>query len=79
MEALLRTLLPLTATGSILILIMLALKSVVGKRLSMTWQYYIWLLVLARLCIPWFPAVEGIPALLPAPETSIFSAVPAVT
>jgi beta-lactamase regulating signal transducer with metallopeptidase domain len=46
------TVLSLSASGSILALILLALRPVLKNKVSKAFQYYIWLLVLLRLALP---------------------------
>jgi|AGTN01.2.fsa_nt_gi Antirepressor regulating drug resistance, predicted signal transduction N-terminal membrane component len=46
------TILSLSASGSVLALILLALRPLLKNRVSKTFQYYIWLLVLLRLALP---------------------------
>ena len=55
MSYLVKLLLSLSLSGSLLLLLLLALKPWYQKRLSQTWQYYIWLIVVARFLIPWNP------------------------
>lgn len=45
----------LGATASILILIILLIKKIFNKTLSPKWHYYIWILLLIRLLIPFYP------------------------
>ena len=45
----------LGATGSILILLILLVKKIFNKVLSSNWHYYIWILLLIRLLIPYYP------------------------
>lgn len=47
--------LSLSISGSILALILLALKPLIKNRLSQTWQYYIWLIIILRLLLPFGP------------------------
>ena len=47
-----RILLALTASGSVLIALLLFLKALLGKRLSSTVYYYLWLLVMLRFVLP---------------------------
>ena len=47
-----RILLALTASGSVLIALLLLLKALLGKRLSSTVYYYLWLLVMLRFVLP---------------------------
>ena len=46
------TILSLSASGSILALILFALRPLLKNKVSKTFQYYIWLLVLLRLALP---------------------------
>ena len=55
MPELLKTLLSLSLSGTLLILLLLLLRPVYRNRLSKRWQYYIWLLVIARLLLPLTP------------------------
>lgn len=56
------TLLPLlfslSLSGSVLILVLFLCKPFYQKRLSRRWQYYIWLVVIARLLLPFAPKVN---------------------
>jgi len=52
MNNLMLTVVSLSVSGSILIAILLLLKPVIKTKLSHRWQYYIWLVVVARLLIP---------------------------
>ena len=47
----------LSLSGALLTLLLAALRPLF-KHLSRTWQYYIWLLVILRLLIPWSPEVN---------------------
>ncbi|MDR1753406.1 MAG: M56 family metallopeptidase, partial [Eubacterium sp.] len=50
--------LSLSASGSILALILFMLKPLVKNRLSQTWQYYIWLAVILRFLLPLTPEIS---------------------
>jgi beta-lactamase regulating signal transducer with metallopeptidase domain len=50
--------LSLSVSGSLLALIMFALKPVIKKRLGQTWQYYIWLVVVLRFLLPFTPQIS---------------------
>ncbi len=52
MSSVLVTILSLSISGSILALILVALRPLLKNRVSKTFQYYIWLLVLLRLALP---------------------------
>lgn len=50
--------LSLSVSGSIVALILFIVKLILKDRLSKTWHYYIWLVVIARLLIPYSPQVS---------------------
>jgi len=52
MNSLIFTVLSLSLSGSIFIALLFLSKPLYKERLSRTWQYYIWLIVVARLLIP---------------------------
>ena len=81
MNELLKTVLSLSLSGSLLILVLLLSKQLLRKRMSRRWQYYIWLVVVARLLLPFTPEANlmralyqgfngGIEQLEPAPPSS---------
>lgn len=55
MNELFKLFLSLTFSGSLLILAFLLCRPLLKDRVSRQWQYYIWLLVIARLLIPAAP------------------------
>ena len=55
MNELLKIILSLSVSGALLILVLLLFKPLVKDRLSKRWQYYIWLVVVARLLLPFAP------------------------
>lgn len=55
MTVLLRTLLSLALSGSVLILLLLLLLPRLRARTSRRWQYYIWLAAVLRLLVPFAP------------------------
>ncbi len=72
MSYLVKLLLSLSLSGSLLLLLLLALKPWYQKRLSQTWQYYIWLAVALRFILP-LPPIIKLPAqnqLFPSTEPS---------
>ena len=44
-----------SAMASVLIIILLFVKLVLGNRLGAAWHYYLWFLLLIRLLVPYFP------------------------
>lgn len=55
MNALLKIILSLSLSGGLLILVFLLCKPLIKDKLSKRWQYYIWLIVVARLLLPFTP------------------------
>lgn len=55
MNEMLKTVLSLSLSGTLLILLLFSLRSLFKERLSKRWQYYIWLVVVARLLVPFAP------------------------
>lgn len=58
MNELLKIILSLSLSGTILILFLLFLRPLYQNRLSKRWQYYIWLLVIVRLLLPLTPGTS---------------------
>lgn len=58
MSVLMKIVFSLSLSGSLLILILLLCKPLFRNRFSRQWQYYIWLVVIARLMIPAAPEVS---------------------
>lgn len=52
MNACLKIILSLSLSGSILILMLILLRPIIRPRFSKRWQYYIWLIVIARMLFP---------------------------
>ena len=55
MNAVLKIFLSMSVSGSLLILALLLGKGLLKDKLSRQWQYYIWLVVLLRLLLPFGP------------------------
>lgn len=53
-----KTVLFMSVSGSLLIMILLAGKRFLKNKLSRQWQYYIWLIVLLRLLLPFDPEIN---------------------
>ncbi|MGF7058462.1 M56 family metallopeptidase [Brassicibacter mesophilus] len=53
MNEILKLFFSLSVSGSIVALIIFALKPLLKDRLSKTWQYYIWLIVIMRMIVPY--------------------------
>ena len=63
MNEALKVVLSLSLSGSLLILLLLLLRPLFKGRLSKRWQYYIWLVVVARLLLPFAPETNLMGAL----------------
>lgn len=50
--------LSLSVSGTILALILLALRLLIKNKLSQTWQYYVWLVVILRFLLPFTPQIS---------------------
>ena len=55
MNAVLKTFLSMSFSGSLLILALLSGKRLLKDKISRQWQYYIWLIVILRLLFPFGP------------------------
>lgn len=55
MNYIFKVVLSLSISGSILILFFLVCKRLLKDRISRQWQYYIWIIVIARLLLPFAP------------------------
>ena len=80
MSELMKSVLSLSLSGSLLILLLLLCGPLIRNRLSRRWQYYIWLVVVARLLLPLSPAAGPVGALFQdrTPDTGLHaSAAPA--
>lgn len=52
MDAVFKTVLSMSASGTLLILLLLAARPLIKNRFSRQWQYYVWLVVVLRLLLP---------------------------
>lgn len=55
MSDLFKEILSMSLSGSLLVLLILLLKPILKERFSKAWQYYIWIIVLIRLVLPYSP------------------------
>ena len=55
MNGIFKIVLSLSLSGSLLILVLFLCKPLIKNKLSKGWQYYIWLIVIARLLLPFTP------------------------
>ena len=68
MSNVLKLILSMSLSGSVLILALFAAKPLFKDRFSKAWQYYVWLIVLLRLAIPYSPEFAVVRGLFqPAP------------
>ena len=50
-----KLILSMSLSGSILILLIILFRPIFKERFSKSWQYYVWLVVILRLLIPFSP------------------------
>lgn len=60
MNEILKIVLSLSFSGSLLILVLLLCKPLFRNRISKRWQYYIWLVIIARLLLPFAPETSPV-------------------
>ncbi|MDE6591432.1 MAG: M56 family metallopeptidase, partial [Oscillospiraceae bacterium] len=71
MNSVLKIVLSLSLSGSLLIVLLLLGKIFLKNRTSRRWQYYIWLVVIARLLLPSTPEVSAVGTLFQRVEQTI--------
>ena len=60
MNEILKIVLSLSLSGSLLILVLLLCRPLYKNQISRCWQYYIWLVVIARLLVPFTPPTSPV-------------------
>ena len=58
MNEVLKTFLSMSASGGLLILVLLLGERLLKDKISRQWQYYIWIVVVLRLLLPFGPEVS---------------------
>ena len=58
MNIVLKVFLSMSVSGSLLILTLFATKQFLKDKISRQWQYYIWLVIVLRLLLPFGPEVN---------------------
>ena len=76
MNTVLKTFLSMSFSGSLLILALLLGKRFLKDKISRQWQYYIWLIVLLRLLLPFGPEVSLMGKAYQAVDQAISQTVP---
>lgn len=71
MNEILKAILSLSLSGSLLIFLLFLLRPLFKERLSKRWQYYIWLVVIARLLLPFAPETNLMATLFQGIDRSI--------
>ena len=71
MNEILKIVLSLSLSGSLLILGLLLFKPLFRNRISKRWQYYIWLVVIARLLLPFTPETSPVGTLFQQVDRAI--------
>lgn len=76
MNTVVKVFLSMSFSGGLLILTLLLGKRFLKNRLSRQWQYYIWLVVILRLLVPFGPEVSLLGKAYRAADQAIFQSVP---
>ncbi len=76
MNAVLKILLSMSLSGGILILIFLMGKQLLKDRISRQWQYYIWLVIVLRLLLPFEPKINLLEKIVQSVDLEITQATP---
>lgn len=63
--------LSLSISGLLLALVLFALKPLLKNRVSKAWQYYIWIIVIIRMLVPYAPRAEIVDQLFQHTDNSI--------
>lgn len=74
MNELLKIVLSLSLSGSLLSLVLFLCKPLFKNRISKRWQYYIWLVVVARLLLPFAPETSIVGALFQEADNGMVQA-----
>ncbi len=73
MNEVLKVVLSMSFSGGIVIILLFLVLLLFGKKLSRQWQYYIWLIAIIRLMIPFAPQKNLMNVLFRSAETAISS------
>lgn len=71
MNEILKIVLSLSLSGSLLFFVLLFCKPLLKNRISKCWQYYIWLVVIARLILPFSPETSFVGTLFQEIDRSV--------
>lgn len=71
MNNVLKIFLSLSLSGSLLILVLFLCKPILKDKLSKRWQYYIWLVVIARLLVPFAPETNLVGSVFQSIEDAV--------
>lgn len=66
-----KLILSLSCSGTLFIIVLLLGRPLFRNRISRSWQYYIWLVVIARLILPFTPETSPVGALFQATDRAI--------
>ena len=72
MTTFINSLLSVTAGASLLIIVVLALSALLGKRYSAKWRYFAWLFIAIRLIVPFEIPVDASIFTFSVPEESTY-------
>ncbi len=70
MNSMILTLFSLSVSGSLLALVILALKHLLRRKVSKLFLYYIWVVVLLRLILPFSPSINAMDAVFPGAQAT---------
>ena len=76
MNTVLKTFLSMSFSGGLLILALLSGKRFLKDKISRQWQYYIWLVIVLRLLLPFGPEVNLLGKTYQAVDQAITQATP---
>lgn len=76
MNIVLKVFLSMSVSGSLLILTLFATKQFLKDKISRQWQYYIWLVIVLRLLLPFGPEINLLGKTYQAVDQAITQAVP---
>lgn len=74
MNDIFKVFLSLSLSGSLIMLILFLCKYLWKDKISRQWQYYIWLIVIGRLLLPFAPETNLIGNVYPTVESTVFKA-----
>lgn len=74
MNDILKTFFSMSFSGSLLILLLFLCRYFLKNKMSRQWQYYVWLIAIARLLLPFTPEISFVGSLFQAAENTVYQA-----